>query len=159
MEYPESKAISLWDHPDCPGVSCSVVQAELGHFCGYVRLPKRPFREQGYDGILTYVPVHGGITYADESKDGSMVYGFDCAHYNSGPETKELKWVKAETERLAKMLKLARRFERRYLLAKTNKGKAGVLDAMALALREAGLSDGSVPMSFGTMINILLGSL
>ncbi len=36
------------------------------HYCGYCTFPNRPVREQGYRGFMTYVPVHGGITYAEQ---------------------------------------------------------------------------------------------
>ena len=84
MEYPESKALETWKHDD---LVFSIVQhSTLNHYCGYVRFPKKPVREMGYNGILTYVPVHGGITFADSGKDGSMVYGFDCGHCDDWSE-------------------------------------------------------------------------
>lgn len=49
-------------------------------WCGYARFASRPVKEPGYKGILVYVPVHGGITYAQEAPNGSFVYGFDCGH-------------------------------------------------------------------------------
>lgn len=57
-----------------------LVRNEWGSWCGYVRFPKRPVQAEGHKGLLTYVPVHGGITWAEDSPDGSMVYGFDCGH-------------------------------------------------------------------------------
>jgi hypothetical protein len=78
VTYPEDKAGETWR--DEGGVQYSIVRHErLNHYCGYCRFIERPVREVGYKGILTYVPVHGGITYANEDEDG-MVYGFDCAH-------------------------------------------------------------------------------
>lgn len=56
------------------------VHPALKHWCGYVRFPKRPLQEPRFRGIVTYVPVHGGVSWAQESPDGSFVYGFDCNH-------------------------------------------------------------------------------
>jgi len=100
-EYPECKAIVIWEKD---GLVFSIVKhSTLGHYCGYVRFPKRPVKEKEYGGILTYVPVHGGITYAKESEDGSIVYGFDCAHCDDwsliNPDGK--KWTIEEVKREA----------------------------------------------------------
>jgi len=138
-EYPESVAIKTWEKD---GLVFSIVVHTRGHFCGYVRFPKRPVRERGYEGILTYVPVHGGITYAEGGKDGSMVYGFDCAHLDdwskSNPQGK--KWtveeVEKEVEKMAIGIKLAAKYEKRYLQALTNKGRAKILEEYHNELKE-----------------------
>jgi hypothetical protein len=70
--------------------------------CGYVTLP-RPVDDQGYDGLAAGVDVHGGITYASEDGDGYR-YGFDTAHYDSGPVANDEAWCRAETERMADQL-------------------------------------------------------
>ena len=68
-----------------------------GSLNGYVVFKKRPTIETGYDGILTYVPVHGGITFACEQKDGTMVYGFDTLHFDSHEKPRTDKnWVKGQ---------------------------------------------------------------
>lgn len=51
-----------------------------GTWCGYARFAVKPVKEKAHGGILTYVPVHGGISWAKPSPDGSWVYGFDCGH-------------------------------------------------------------------------------
>jgi len=137
------------------------------HFCGYVTFKKRPFREIGYDGFLTYVPVHGGITYSHENKDKTMTYGFDCAHAGDYVERSFRtlytqhghKWtqeeVEAETEKLAKALLIAKKFELRYLRNISNKGKAKVIDEYTKELGEQlDISD-----NFGVAINLLGGKL
>lgn len=58
-----------------------------GALNGYVAFNKRhsplPVRDRGIgDGILAYVPVHGGITYINKDQT-ACVFGFDTAHYNS----------------------------------------------------------------------------
>lgn len=139
---PESTTEKEWAYNE---LKCKVIFVRQSHRCGYVTFPKRPFREQGYDGILTYVPVHGGITYAHEEKDGSFTYGFDCAH--SGDKTLNpyrsfdsidhfwaTEEVVAETEKLARSLQVAIKYEKRYLTNISNKGKAKVLDEYHKAL-------------------------
>ena len=157
--YPESKAIKTWKQGKL--VFSIVRHTEMGHLCGYVRFPKRPVREQHYEGILTYIPVHGGITYAQESKDESMVYGFDTAHCDDWskfhPDGK--KWteeeIKAETERMAHGILLASKYEKRYLQSLTNKGKARIIDQFH---KELGIAF-KVQDNFGAMINLLAGHL
>jgi hypothetical protein len=139
-KYPESMAIMTWEKD---GLVFSIVKhPERGHACGYVRFPKRPVRERGYEGILVYVPVHGGITYAKEDKDGSMVYGFDCAHSDDWSESNPhgKKWtigeIKKEIEKMAVGIQLAAKYEKRYLKAMTNKGRAKILEEYHNELKE-----------------------
>lgn len=132
------------------------------HHCGYVRFPSRPVRETSYHGILTYVPVHGGITYAKEDPtDGSMVYGFDCAHAGDEerPELHDLEWLGAETHRMAKAIQLAAEFEERFLLAQGDTEAAAVLDAYHAAVREATGQKFNLADNFGAMIAVLGGDL
>jgi len=158
-EYPENKAIKIWEKD---GLVFSIVQhPTLKHYCGYVRFPKRPVKEKGYEGFLVYVPVHGGITYAEQSPDGSMVYGFDCAHSNdwnlANPTGKRwtIEEVKREAEKMAEGIKLAARYERRYLRCKTNRGKAKVIDEYH---RELGVQF-DITDNFLAMLNVLFGEL
>lgn len=139
-EYPESKAVKVWQKD---GLTFSIVQhPSMKHYCGYVRFPKGPVREKGYGGILTYVPVHGGITYAEESEDGSIVYGFDCAHNGDWSETFPYghKWmleeVEKEVEKMATAIQVIAKYERRYLRNISNKGKAKVIDEYHKELKE-----------------------
>jgi len=66
---------------------------------GYVLFKKKPVRENDYNGILSYVPVHGGITLCHHQKEGS-VYGFDTLHYNSHeyPRT-DHEWIKEQIKK------------------------------------------------------------
>lgn len=137
------------------------------HYCGYVTFKKRPFRETDYHGFLTYVPVHGGITYAEENKDGTFTYGFDCAHSGDyvdygirGISTQEgHRWteeeVVAETEKLARNLVVAIKYEKRYLTNISNKGKAKVIDEYHKELGE----QFDVSDNFGATLNLLSGKL
>ena len=131
-----------------------------GHFCGYATFKTRPTKEEGYVGILTYVPVHGGITYASEGKDKSMTYGFDCMHSgdDKNPNCKNIEWVKAEAERMALAIQVAVNYEERYLLGKTSEEKAEVIQEMHDELATKGI-DFVLTDNFGAMIGVMCGSL
>ena len=168
MSYPDDKAIERWTFDD---TECYIVRhPSLGHLCGYARFTKRPVREQGHVGVLTYVPVHGGITFANEDDDGSMVYGFDCAHAGDAVEPEfepdymrrfrdeeahvwKKDEVRSETEKMVLWIKAIAKYEAPYLLAATNEEKARILDDY---LKEIGCN---VPDSFGVCINLLGGQL
>lgn len=131
----------------------------LGHYCGYCRFLQRPVEEDGYGGILMYVPVHGGITLAEQSEEG-MTYGFDCAHSgdDNRPECRDLDWLRAECERMAMGIQLAAHYEARYLLGASNQEKAAILDAFHEDARRRGL-DFHLSDNFGAMLNVLGGDL
>lgn len=156
MTYPEDEADETWQ---ADGATFSVMRAPLGHWCGYVRFPARPVAEEGYRGILTYVPVHGGITYAEEDNEG-MVYGFDCAHSgdDSDPEVSDLAWLKAECQRMAQAVSIAAGYEEEYLAGKDDEARAQTLDAYHARLTEEGISF-ELTGNFGAMINVLTGRL
>lgn len=170
VRYPEDKAHVRWQFN---GVACSIVRhPSIGHLCGYVRFPKRPVREQGDGGILNYVQVHGGITFADESLDGSMVYGFDCGHCDDA--VAEEHWpdymrdrpdlfargghvwtdeeVRAEVEKMAMFIVAAAKYEEAYLLAPDDKAKAEILDDY---FKETG--GHNIMDNFGAQIRVLFG--
>ena len=150
--YPESQATETWERD---GVTYSIVYHEgMGQPCGYCRFAKRSVREEGYDGILAYVPVHGGITYAERDDDGSIVYGFDCAHYNS-PPAPDTAWLHEQCELMARAILAAKPYEKRYLRCVSQKGKAKVLDEY---LESIG-ANADEALGFGAMINLLCGEL
>lgn len=77
------------------GVSCFVMQTDMGHFCGYVEVPlSHPWRREGYDSID--VEVHGGLTFAGTIEDDHgkkrYVVGFDCAHYMDVTQGEPPRW-------------------------------------------------------------------
>lgn len=152
-KYPEDEAVKTWKMGN---LTFSIVKHILGHYCGYVRFPKRFMRETGYNGILTYVPVHGGLTYAKEDKEGSIVYGFDCAHAGdeTNPAVKDMNWLIEQCKLMARAIKIAKKYEDRYLKALTNKGKARILDTM---IEEIGIPIGN--NNFGVNLNLLSGEL
>ena len=157
MIYPEDVSVDKWSKDD---LTFSIVKhGSFGHYCGYVRYPRRPVIESGYDGILTYAPVHGGITYADESNDGTMVYGFDCNHVGDEcrPECKDINWLKQECERMAACINIAAQHEHDYLLAKNEASKAAAIDGYHREVAEKIGAVFKLTENFGAMINVLGG--
>lgn len=158
MEYPEEGAVELWEHD---GLVFSIQEVRGSHYCGYVRFPVRPVQEPSYNGIMTYVPVHGGITYARSSEDGSIVYGFDCAHADDdkNPELKDIEWLMAECETMAQGIKIATEFEQEYLANDgDDKARADVLDRYHQRMSERGVKF-EITDNFGAMINAMFGGL
>lgn len=153
--YPASQAFEQWEYNGCV---CYLVQIkEMLHNCGYVRFPTKPVKEDGYYGILTYVPVHGGITYAHQSESG-IVYGFDCAHYSdeSNPDVRDITWLKSQCHLMVDSITLAAEFEDRYLLASVaNEERANIITEF---YEKLGVED-SMSNNFGAMINVLCGQL
>jgi len=123
-----------------------------GGLNGYVVFPKRPVREEGYNEILTYVPVHGGITYAEED-NGRMVYGFDTVHSNSDkfPRT-DKQWIREQCSIMLKGILKAKEVEAKYLRCISNKGKAKYAQMVRDISPEAELN-------FGEMLILLAGRL
>lgn len=120
---------------------------------GYIVFPKRPVKEKGYDGILTYVPVHGGITYAHEDELG-MVYGFDTLHHNSEkyPRTDKA-WIKKQIAAMLVGITKAASVEKNYLRCKTNEGK------LKYAQMVWDTNSADKDLNFGTMINLIFGEM
>lgn len=156
MEYPENEAAARWNN-----LSVVHVETTLGnHYCGYCRLP-RLVAEPGYRGLLNYVPVHGGITYAEESETGQMVYGFDCAH--AGDE-QNLWWrdreaVLDEARRMEIGIWVASLFEPFYLLTTSNKVRSRVIGAYHWTMRKLFGIDFDLRDNFGAMLMLLGGQL
>ncbi len=119
---------------------------------GYVNFPKRPVREEGYDGIITYIPVHGGITYAEEDKKG-ILYGFDTVHCDSDKKPRnDPKWIKKQIQVMIKAILLAKEVELKYLRCVTSKGKAKYADMLLDIQRDEW-------QNMGVMLNVLGGKL
>lgn len=91
----------------------------LGPYNGYVEMESTTLTETAYpSGILMYLPVHGGITFTNHCKDGSVMFGFDCAHaVDMKPDaiSHNIEWVAKETERLAYNLRIAEKDEEAFL--------------------------------------------
>jgi hypothetical protein len=119
---------------------------------GYIVFPKRLTIETGYNGLLEYIPVHGGITFAHEYEDG-MVYGFDTAHYDSEEKPHDnAEWIKGQISIMARGVKLAAELEPQYLLARTNEEKQPICQKII----DLNPDDWK---NFGVMVNILSGEL
>lgn len=128
------------------------------HYCGYCIFPKRPVKEPGYNGILRYVPVHGGITYDNERSDGTMCYGFDCGHIDS-PSGPTEDWLTGQCEMMADSIKAARRIENQYLLAEgDNDKRAGILTRFHKRIHKK-FPDYFEGHNFGIGIALLSGQL
>lgn len=132
-----------------------------GHYCGYCVFLKRPVIEQGYKGLLTYVPVHGGITFARETKEGKMVYGFDCGHAGdeTDPRCWDELWLTHEVETMALAILIAAKYEKAYLLAEDNEAKAAVIQAFIDKTTDILEWDLDVTDNFGAMMNVMFGRL
>lgn len=152
-QYPESRAEETWAYE---GVQCSVLLTTMGHYCGYARFADKPVKEPGYNGILSYVPVHGGITYAHAGDDG-MVYGFDCAHLDDerNPLMRDIDWLKGQCQKMADSIVLAAEYEDRYLMAAgDNTTRAAIIDEFTKKLGGLEVTD-----NLGAMINVVCGQL
>lgn len=120
---------------------------------GYVIFPQKPVIEPGYEGILTYVPVHGGITYAEHDELGS-IYGFDTAHprWRNEP-TRDKGWTKQQLDIMIRGILRAAALEEEYLKADgDNKRRAEIVDQ----IRD--ITPGA-ELNFGEMINLMFGEL
>jgi hypothetical protein len=127
----------------------------FGRWNGYCKFAKLPGLIPGFNGIYTYVPVHGGLTYFQEWADGSVTYGFDTSHaYSAESPIDDLGWMHLETESMARSIQIAARFERYYLNAgDSNKKKGRVLDRMGKFLPV------EISGNFGVMLRLLGGEL
>lgn len=122
IEFMENKAIEVGE---IEGYKYMILPAPMEDALnGYIVFPKCPVRESDYNGILTYVPVHGGITFCHHYPEGTM-YGFDTLHHDSHeyPRTDKT-WIKEQISIMLKAILVAARVEKNYLKAITNKGKA-----------------------------------
>ncbi len=119
---------------------------------GYALFPKKPVRENNYSGILTYVPVHGGITYTEHDKLGS-VYGFDTKHCDSHEfPINDKKWIKKQIRIMIKGILKAKEVETKYLKCFTNKGKLKYIQQVSQISPKQW-------NNFGTNLNLLTGKL
>lgn len=67
------------------GIQWAVLHNGRGCRCGYIALPPgHPWHGFGYDEIDA--AIHGGLTYAQGSADGSHWIGFDCSHYGDAAD-------------------------------------------------------------------------
>lgn len=188
-KYPEDQALLSWGYR---GTMCSVVRNRLfdeevsrmealkdrfpsmynnfkdqvGNLNGYARFPKRPVRERGYNGIITYVPAPGGITYAQLYVDGSFVYGYDTAHHaQTSVKFKDASWHQIQIEFMVDAIMIARRLESSYRRARSRAARSIVLSEferrLTLRAKQVGRSGKAIDIldNFGIMLRLLSGEL
>lgn len=151
---------------------------KLGGYNGYVHIPFPSFKGTRYEtdgnyslsdgkklnlgahsdeyhGILTYVPVHGGITYSHRTfLNTGVIYGFDTAHHDSHNFPRDNReWIERQIALMIKGIRLAEKLEPEYLAAKTNEEKAAILQKIQ------DLGDPAQRFNFGVAINLLGGKL
>ena len=128
----------------------------LLQYNGYCRFMSKPVIEPGYGGILSYVPVHGGITYCRHQKWVST-YGFDTAH--SGDEenslVRNLEWVEFQCHLMAKAIRIASRFEPAYLRFKDPICRIDILQRYHDAIEKSTGQKFQLCNNFSAMINVL----
>jgi hypothetical protein len=125
----ENESVEKWEKD---GLRFYLLKVDLNstfmkpYYCGYARFSERPVKE---GSILSYVPVHGGITLEQTDDQGGMIYGFDCAHASDfeDPRTRDIGWLKEECERMARAIIIASEYEDEYLAASAEE-KADILD-------------------------------
>lgn len=165
--YPECKAVETWQHGE---VTCSLVLVAPGYatigqskwHCGYARFAEDPFGhgwERGEsDGLIGYVPVHGGVSYKRHD-DAGFVVGFDCNHYMDEHNGLlwSIEWLTKETERMADGVILARDggFSKRWCDATTDDERSSVAEAYARACAEKFGQDCEVGMM--TALRLMVG--
>lgn len=124
----------------------------LSGYCGYVVFPKKPTVEPDYHGIITYIPVHGGVTYTHHDAFGS-VYGFDTAHAGSEKlPTRDKEWIRGQIDILARGLLIAASIEEEYLKADGDNKRRAELVQPILDLQPG-------PLNFNVLLNLLGGEL
>jgi hypothetical protein len=119
------------------------------HYNGYCTFKHRPLKQPGYHGIVEWVPVHGGITYAEKTRWG-YTYGFDTAHAGDEGRTelRDPAWLTAECEKMAQGILAAAKYEKLY---QRNPKRA------ALALHAALGNPDDYELGFGAMISVMCG--
>lgn len=145
-EICQIEGLECWVSPS-PGMANG-----YGGLNGYAVFPKRPVLESGYSGVLTYVPVHGGITYAEEDEIG-MVYGFDTGHFDSDSKPRyDPAWIKKQLAVMIQGIRVAAEVEQEYLTTTDNEVKAQLCDRILKVQPEEW-------QNLGVMINVLFGQL
>jgi len=153
--YPDAQAYAQWQYKDT--VCYLMTHPRFRHICGYARFEKRPLIESGYHGIAEYVPVHGGITYANQDEAG-YVYGFDCAHLDddSNPDCHDDVWLHQQCELMVDAIKAAAKIEQAYLDDDSNESRAAILDTYHNELLGGPMD---IKDNFMVMLNVLGGQL
>ncbi len=127
---------------------------------GYIVFPKRPLKEPGMDGIVVYVPVHGGITFAEQMDEG-FAYGFDTAHLESEQFPRmDPVWIKEQCLVMLMGILRAQEVEKKYLKCTTNHGRLKHVEKVIEVGEMQGLEGADkTSMSMGALTNLLTGKL
>jgi len=130
-----------------------IVPSPSGGLNGYVVFSKKPVLEEDSGGILAYVPVHWGITYAEHDKKIGSVYGFDTSHCDSEQfPIRHIDWIESQIKIMLKGILKAKQVERKYLRCLTNKGKGKYVNQVSNVCPKQW-------QNMGTMLHMLSGKL
>lgn len=125
-------------------------------YSGYVCFKGRPVIEPDYEGILSYIPVFGGITYCHHDIIGS-VYGFDTSHHGAERHPiRDKEWTRSQIDIMSRGILYASSIEEAYLKADgDNDTRAALLEPIAA------LVDGPIheKLGMGGLIKLLWGEL
>lgn len=132
----------------------------ITQYNGYCRFMSKPVIEEGYNGLLTYVPVHGGITYASHL-NGVSTYGFDTAHADDdeNPLVRNVEWLEWQACFMARAIRIAAMFEERYLQSDSPYRRAEIVDAYHAKVRKLTQQPFQLTNNFGAMINVICGQV
>jgi hypothetical protein len=120
---------------------------------GYVCFKQKPVVEPAFRGVLAYVPVHGGITYAVHDELGS-VYGFDTAHAGSeNHPTRDVEWIRGQIDVMVRGILVAASVEEEYLKADGNNQRRAQL------IQQVADVQPSESLNFLAMVNLICGEL
>jgi hypothetical protein len=102
------------------GLLCAVIRASMGHWCGYVLVPKgHPWHgERDVSAI-----VHGDVNFAQRATGGAWQLGFDCAHfYDFTPSMMEVAGLGGGARRRVRRLYARRNYRTiQYAIAETKR--------------------------------------
>lgn len=130
---------------------------------GYVRFPRRFLREPDVLGIVAMVPVHGGVTFAEENEeDGTMVYGFDTVRESDmlpgSCRTKsgfrKFDWLMGQLRMMANGLRCVKTFEKAYLQSRGRDKALVARNYQMHMLQEFGYRATAYPNTFLELLSI-----
>ncbi len=89
------------------GYGIHVVLTRMGHYCGYVSIPKsHPFHGKDY-GEVEQLDVHGGLTFSGNCfGDTGWAFGFDCAHVGDNRDNCDAAYVHNQCLELLEQLRI-----------------------------------------------------
>lgn len=145
----------LIEEYELDGLKCKINSGSgVGGYNGYITYPKRPLKEISYNGIATYISVHGGITYAHQENDESFTYGFDSSHCDSNKyPNKDVNWIKEQIKIIRDGISLCQSLEDEYLISEGDNEKRAEICQKVLDINE------NMERSFGVNIKLLGGNL